>query len=307
MKRRSLAPSLFAFLEPLMADDPAPDQGGGGGGGGGAPGGGAAPADPGPWYGKDTDADTKAYIERNGFKDWGGVLKTAINQEKLIGVPAEQLLRLPADRSPDKMMSVLDQLGRPKEAAGYEVKPNAEIGLDGPALENFLKVAHEKAGLLPWQLQPLLEWYSANAAEGAKLQEQASAKSIEEGDKAIRGEFGNAYDDKIARINDLLKTHGSEELDEYLFESGRGNDVRFAKFLDKIADLVAEQPGLPGEKGRDTERGGALTPAQAQEKLREFETANNAALMSKSHPDHKQLVAEREKLIALAYPLAAAS
>jgi hypothetical protein len=306
MKRRSLAPSLLAFLAPLMADDPAIDPGGGGGG---APGGGAgaAPADPGPWYGKDVDADTKAYIERNGFKDWGGVLKTAINQEKLIGVPAEQLLRLPADRSPEKLMSVLDQLGRPKEAAGYEVKPNAEIGLDGPALEGFLKVAHEKAGLLPWQLKPLLDWYAENAAEGAKLQETNSAKAIEDGDKAMRAMFGAAHDEKVARINELLKTHGDEDLDEYLFESGRGNDPRFAKFLDKIADLVAEQPGLPGEKGRDTERGGALTPGQAQEKLREFETANQAALMSKSHPDHKHLVAEREKLIAMAYPAAKAS
>ncbi|GIK50352.1 MAG: hypothetical protein BroJett013_30490 [Alphaproteobacteria bacterium] len=288
--RELAAAPAFLLLASVDGDGDA------GGGGGGAP---AAE----PWYGKDADPETKQWIEKNGFKGNADVIKTAMHQEKLIGVPKEQLLRLPADRAPDKLGDVFAQLGKPKDIAGYDVKPNAEIGLDGPALENFLKVGHEKAHLLDWQVKALIsDWYEPMMKQLGEQAEGDKQKSYEEGEAKIKEMFGDAYEERVGRINALLAEHGDGDLDEYLLQTGRGNDPRFAKFLDKIAQLVAEPGKLPGEQGRDTTFGGRLTPAEAQNKLIEFERVNHDALINRSHADHAHLVKEREKLIAQAYP-----
>lgn len=300
MKSRFLrsAAMLPAFL--LLGAVAPEDEGGGGGGSPPPP---PPSASDEPWYGKDVDADTKGWIEKNGFKGTGDIIKTAMHQEKMIGVPKEQLLRLPADRTPESMGEVFAQLGKPKDVAGYGIKEDAAIGLAGEPLDTFLKTALDDAHLTDWQAQRLIEkWYKPMVEKLGAAKAGATEETFKAGDKAIRDEFGDAYDDNVAAINALFKEHGNEELDEYLFESGRGNDVRFAKFMAKIVKLVAEPGALPGEKGRDTSHGGKLTPGEAQAKLIEFEKANGEALLSKSHPDHLTVVKMREDLIKAAHP-----
>jgi len=271
--------------------------GGGDGKGGAGDGGGGASSSP----FETLTADNKTYYEAKKYKSVDDVFTALRHAESFVGLDKAQLMKLPADRTPEKMVEVLQQLGAPKEGKDYGIKENKELGIDGPLLGQFTDVA-AKLGLQPWQVEGVLKWYGEGfVAANSKAADQQKT-SYEQGDAKIKELFGDAYDDRIKAINNLVKEHGDGELDDYLLESGRGNDPRFAKFLNKIATLVAEG-GLEGEGGRDTKLGGgALTPAEAQDQLRTFETANADALNSKGHPDHKVLVEKREALIKAAYP-----
>jgi len=303
--------SRLAFLHPLCAE---PDAGDGGGGSPPAPP--AAPPPPpaatpgdgdGVWYGDSYKAlgeEAGVFIAKNGYKSHADVLKTAMNQEKLLGLPAAQLLKLPADRSPDKLGEVFVQLGKPESAEAYGLKEDASRGLDGPLMQAFPKLAHD-LHLLPFQVEGLLKFIGDNYVAGAAARDKDAEAAFAAAETAIKGEFGDAFEDKIDAIDAFISEHGGPEMQAYLFKSGRGNDPVFAKFMDKVVALCAEG-GLPGEKGRSGGPGGRkLSPAEAEAELRAFEAANDAALRDRAHPDHKALVGEREKLIAKAYPEAA--
>lgn len=301
MKMRNLLGGVRLPLFLICSADNGDAPGDGGGGGDGAPGDDGAHGDE-DVFASVTDVADRDYITKNGYKSWADVLKTARHQEALIGTPKDQLLKLPADRTPDKMGDVFSALGKPKDVDGYGVKEDAERGLDGARLQGFLKVAHEQLHLLPWQVQGLLKWQGDEFAALKQAAADKSKASFDEGLAATQSAFGEAYDEKLAAIDALLAEHGDLEFKAYLEESGLGNDVRFAKFLDKIAGLVSESPVLPGDPGRITRPGGKLSPDEARSALAQFEQANDAALRDKGNSHHGEMVRERERLIALAYP-----
>ena len=73
-----------------------------------------------PWYSTFTDKDLKGYAELNHWKDPEAAARDAREAQKLIGVPKEDLLRVPKDfgvAKPEEIAAVYDRLGRPKTAA----------------------------------------------------------------------------------------------------------------------------------------------------------------------------------------------
>ena len=295
----------------MASGDPGDGGGGGGGGGGGSPPSRPAAPPPPPAPTGPFDAlsgENKTYYEAKQYKNVDDVFTALRHAESFVGMDKAQLLKLPADRSIDKMGEVFQALGKPKDLAGYEFKENPEIGLAGPAFEGFQKAA-DKYHLTKDQAHGLIEEFykplAASLGEKSVAEKQAS---LEAGEKAARELFGAGADvavediPEIKAINALLEEYGDEKLDEYLFKSGRGNDPALMSFLSKIAKLVGEPNTLPGERGRDTKIGGELTPAEASLKLAEFDRVNNDALMRKSHPDHAALLVERERLIKAANP-----
>jgi len=130
-----------------------------------------------PWFDA-LDADTKGYITNRGL-DKGDPTAAFVNAasahraaEKLIGVPADQIIRLPKPEDSAAWNGVYDRLGRPKDAAGYDFSAVKET-----ADENFLKWAGEtayKLGLPKAAGETLVQEFVKQAAAG----ETAAAEAL---------------------------------------------------------------------------------------------------------------------------------
>lgn len=172
----------------------APDDGGGTGGGtggaGGGTGGGTGNA---PWYQGVAGVD-ETMVSHWANKGWDKLSAPELavkassawkEAEKLIGVPADQVVRLPSDANAPEWGGVYNRLGRPDTADGYDFKDlkfsdGTEIG------EDFIKaispLAHKvgvsKAGmreLTDGIIKFLDSSESAEAAESAATLEAQKA------------------------------------------------------------------------------------------------------------------------------------
>src|SRR6202171_290123 len=77
-----------------------------------------------PWYSGFKDADLKGYAELNHWKDPEAAARDAREAQKLIGVPKEDLLRVPKDfgvAKPEELDAIYNRLGRPKTAAAHNL------------------------------------------------------------------------------------------------------------------------------------------------------------------------------------------
>lgn len=283
----------FIKLAPMCAEGDPP------GGPGSPPPPPPPPPPPSPFDG--LSAENKAVLDAKKFGDMNAVFDSLRNAESLIGLDKAQLLKLPADRSDAAAMrEVYRQLGAPDDAAAYNLKADPDRGLDGPLFEKFPAKAVE-LGLLPHQVNGLLEFIGAEGVAALQANAASEETAFNEAAAAIKKEFGDANDQKLAAIDEFIKEHAGDEFFQYLEQSKLGNNLQFAKFMDKLVQLTSDGK-LPNDPGRDVTRKGALSPSEANAKLIEFDKANDAALRNKSHPDHAALVEQRLKLIEQANP-----
>jgi hypothetical protein len=259
-----------------------------------------APAGDPPAWDAGLDAPAKEYLAANGYKSVADLTKSAMHLQQMMGAPAAEVFRLPKDPNDAAAWEpIWNALGRPPEATGYSIKPDDKIGLDGPLLEGFLDAMH-KAGAPDRFVAAAGAWFAQTQTQQAQDMQAALDGLAEEAKATLTKEWGGAYEQKVAAGNALIREHAGEEFSRFLQETGLATNVHWCRFVDKIAGLVGNPGAIPGEPGRDT-RGGAQTPAEAQAALSEFEKNYGDALSDRSHPDHKQRVAQREALIKAAF------
>lgn len=88
----------------------------------------AAPAAAGPWYGEIPDAELKGWADNKKFASPLDALTHGRDSEKLIGVPPDQVLKLPkGDAKPEEWDSIHKRLGWPEKPEGYKVPPGVNV------------------------------------------------------------------------------------------------------------------------------------------------------------------------------------
>lgn len=216
--------------------------------------------------------------------------KAYVNASSMIG---RDKIPLPGEHSSaEDWGEVYDRLGRPESADAYALEAGEEP--DENLLGWFKNTAHE-IGLNNTQAQKLMVAYNDLAAgqeeeapdlEGIRAQVTAD----------LRKEYGNAYDDRMSLANGMLSQLGNDELTEIQLADGSllGDSPEFIKSMvgigEYIRDKVSEDDFAGFEKSNT-----AMTPAEAQDKLREIE-APNGPLFDGKHPQHDFFVQERNRL-----------
>lgn len=293
---------------------PAPDGGatppeGDGGatppeGGGPAPDGGATPPEGGnePWYAGVQDDDLRVWASQKGWTDPEVALKSHRELERLMGGPRDELVRIPTTGLDLENREVLERLGAPKEATGYEFNLPEGVELDENRA-NWARDLFHKAGLTPAQAHIL-------ATADAELQAQqvaAAQKAIEEGanlgEQKLRNEWGNGYDNRIKMGERAVKALGlsGEMVDALEAAIGYEATIRWAS---NIGAKLGEDTFTVGDPqtGGDNVRG--FTPDQARARLDERmkDPEFSKALFDKHHPKHGEAVKERTSLFKLIFP-----
>lgn len=222
-----------------------------------------------------------------------------VHATKRLGASPEQLLVIPKDPADEAAMGeIYDKLGRPKAATDYKIELSEKADdQDKAFVEGFRAVAH-KAGLSQPQLAAAVGYLNEVTMNAAAEQEAASVAAQAATQAELKKEWGAKYDTYAKEIGNFLVTEGGQSLLDELNAKGLGNSIGLSKLLAKMMDKVAEPEAPGGEGGRPNVAGGAMTPVQAQAKLKDLET--NPALRDKLHPQHAAIMAERRQLLAFA-------
>jgi hypothetical protein len=202
-----------------------------------------------------------ALVTDRQWKTPGDLLTSYRNLEKLTGVPAEQIVRIPQGENAD-WNPVYDRLGRPKEAKDYSLPlPEGDKG-------EFATVAsawfHE-AGLSRRQAVAVAEKWNAFAAQQGKAQGDATAARDVEQTAQLKKDWGADFDKHSTLVDQAAKEFGMTPEQLTALKAVMGPAAAM-KFVHNIGTKI----GTEGDFVTNSMKPGAngqYTPEQAQAKI----------------------------------------
>ena len=234
------------------------------------------------------------------IKDVAGLAKGYVHAQKMVG--ADKIVVPGSDASKEDMDSFYNKIGRPERVDGYEIPTEnmaAEVPIDGDLVNKFFEEAH-RIGLSKQQAAGLIRWQTSLQSEMADAYEQGNADAIRDAEKAMRTEFGNAYEEKINMAASAVKRFGGDELVKVLNETGLGNSPEIIKAFANIAKVISNDEVIGGG-GRQSFMS---SPAEAKATIsdRRRDPDFMAAYQDSNHVGHRGAVDEMGRLFENAYP-----
>lgn len=242
----------------------------------------AAPAaQPAPWYGDlSADPDIKGYAELKQWKTPAEALKAARDAERMIGVPKDELIRLPKDAKPEDLNQVYDRLGRPKSPDEYKFESPA--GAD-PEFEKAMRAVIHAEGLNQKQATSLQTAMNAYGAKQAAAAEQALQAKIAAEDEQLHREWpGDTYPQRAEMARrafqqfsaDIFDAKSTDEDREAVFKQFDQilGPAKTLKIFAKIGEQLGGGNGARFVGDRPSGSNFAMTPAAAKERIAELET-----------------------------------
>ena len=232
--------------------------------------------------------DAMTFVSNKGFKSVEDVVTSYRNLEKLQGVPADKLIRLPDENNADEVNAFYNKLGRPEKAEDYKF----EIA-DGQDDSIAKAIAPElfKAGLSQKQAAAIYKTLEAAKIEQTKAAEAAAVKAEED----LKSEWGTNYDNNLKAAQQAAKIAGVTA--EQIEALQKATDYKTVMNMFK---------NLASKFGEDTLRGAGdnkqtrftLTPQQAREKIEQLKT--NKDWVQKISSGDKAALQEYDELTKLA-------
>jgi hypothetical protein len=240
-----------------------------------------------------------ALVTERQWKNPGDLLKSYTNLEKLTGVPADKIIKLPTDANPESWNQVYDKLGRPATAEGYKL-PVPE-GDTGEFAKEAGKWFHE-LGMSQNQAVKLAEKWNGHMAGLIKADSLKTEETHTADVAALKTEWGKEYQSRCTIVDNCAKAFGMSEAHILALKAAMGPKAAM-NFLHNLGSKVAvEDKGLIGGGGnRDFN---ALSPESAALEITRLKNNRDFVEMFNSH-DPKTRAESREKmqrLHAIAYP-----
>ncbi len=268
---------------------------------------GAAPAASGadqPFYSGFEDETVRTWAEGKGLKSAEQAVKSYMNAEKLIGVPADQMLRIPKDGDLEGQQAFYAKLGKPAEASSYELTL-PEGAEKTPEIEQFqehMRGVFHKANLTPEQVKVLSEGYNEFAEMESGDLSEAYETSVQAQKLSLQQEWGQGYD-RMMRLGERAVEQlglSSEVID------GIESAVGYAETIKLMAGLgkrMLEDNFVSGDS-RGTGFGTELTPAEARQAYDDFisDPQNVAALMDETNLGHAAAMRKKAEFFQLMHP-----
>lgn len=230
------------------------------------------------------------------------------NAQKMIGVPKDQLLRLPQSDKPEDWAPVFDKLGRPAKADGYTLKvPEGFPPAEKAYAESVMAAAHG-AGLSQKQFEKMTGWLYQQA--GQSIAQQKASKDAQTANwvGGLKTEWGAAFDNKVEQSRAGLDHYAAaaglgDELKKAMDETGAGDHPAFIKLFNYLSRNLHEDGKLTGKAFGES---ALQSPVEAQQQINALRQDANfmKAYMNqnKRDPAHIDAVARMEALHKLGWP-----
>ena len=229
------------------------------------------------------------------FKSVGDLAKSYVETKAAVGnsirIPGEDagedarvdFINKLKDRVPELVLRPDDNdpaswalFGKPESADKYEVPEGVKLP-DGS--EATLRELMFEANLTKRQAEAMLKGMSKRGEEVTKTQSDAQLES----EKALRGEWGAAYDQRIAMVKKIKEQFGID------------GDAK------KLFGLAERMLSGESEFSSQPETSAAMTPAEAHRQIEEIE--NNPEYWDKKNPQRQAvLIKRRLELAKWAFP-----
>lgn len=230
------------------------------------------------------------------------LLRGMIHLEGHLGVPPEQLLRLPKPDDAEGNAALWNRLGRPETPDKYEVKVPEGSDLDKAGLDSFLAHLHKAGPLTGGMAQAAADWYGGYAKQVAEDADKAFKAEQDKAELVLKQELGGAYEGTLDAAAEAAERFGGADYAKFLKASGFGNDRANIMAWANVAKAAGE-PGAHDPAGKTGKREpGVLTPAEAEAELVKYSDTNSEeykAIMDGSHPQHDFYIAKRNKLFQM--------
>jgi hypothetical protein len=228
------------------------------------------------------DGEAMELVGQRKMQGPGDLLNMVRAQQKFIGAPPEELVRLPkGGAKPEDLRALYGRLGMPEKPDGYDYK---DVKLSDGAeetLKQFNPVFHE-AGLSNAQARRLVsayEEFGAKAGESAQARITAEAAAAETKAKA---EWGSEFEAKGQASVQFAEALGIKDEELMALQQVLGSErvlYRFAELGSKLGEArVVEGEG----------KGGPVGESALKAKINELRA--EPAYMDKKHPEHKAIV-----------------
>lgn len=191
---------------------------------------------------------------------------------------------IPEADDKEGMRALYRQLGLPEDTTGY-ARPEQWDGMTDERYGALAAVAHE-AGISKQQF----EYISGKMAEADNQLVAGYREEQQAGIDQLKGEWGRAYDQKVARAHNVAKQLEAPEALIGALESG-DVDASTLRWMDKMAEkLSGEGSALVKEAGAVSE----FTPTEAREQMNEI--TQRMMGMNANDPMYQPLLQKRIKL-----------
>lgn len=257
-----------------------------------------------PFYTAFADEELRGHPSVIRYKSAEDLARGLVHAEKRLGVPAEQLLRIPAKPDDkDAYLEIYRKLGAPEKAEDYGIQIEEGASDEVKAISGELAAFGVEHGLNKSQMAGLLEMLNTKSAAALAAETAEATQAKADCEAALKQEWGAAYPQKVkdigAAVVKLAQGAGVDvkEVTAALDEKGLGSSVALNKLFAHFATLTAEPGSAPN--GRTTE--GVMTPAEAKNArlAMENDPDKRAILENKSHGQHDALVKERQRLLGM--------
>ena len=230
------------------------------------------------------------------FKDVNGLAASYVNLQSHLG--RDKIAKPVTDSDWD---DVYEFLGRPESADKYEVAlpdglpDEVAAQFTEQRLSAFKQEAH-RLGLNTNQVKSLVAWQAGNVSEQHEMYKGAIDQSIEQGEIALKAEWGRAYNQNVKFAHQAFVKYGGEQLAAKMEASGLGNDPDVLKAFANIAKTTMADKDLAGPFSGSQM---ALTPEEARAEASTI--MSHPAYTDKRHPEHNAMVKKVQALFNQAY------
>jgi hypothetical protein len=242
------------------------------------------------WYDKIEDSELKGYVQNKGWKDPSELAVGYKNLEKLLGGE-----KLPLPKGADDAEGwgrVYDALGRPKSAEEYKL-PLPE-GDDGSFAKTAAAWMHE-AGLNQKQAELIAAKWNEHMQGAMGQQTQQSAQKVEQDIAALKGEWGQAWNENIALGSRAAKEFGLDA-DKLTAIEGAIGTGEMLKLMSRIGRGLTEH----NFEGGNTTQSFGMTPEAAKQRIAALRADTEWA--TKYMSGNADAQAELKRLMTVAYP-----
>lgn len=245
-----------------------------------------------PWFDSFQDPAVKAFATAKNWATSEEAVRSTLNLEKLVGVPQDQVLKLPKADAPDADWApVYDRLGRPKTADEYNI--SVPPGADESYAKHVKQLMHE-SGLTAKQAEKVAKGTAEYVQNQIKAQGDALTAETVKQKAALEAEWGAAAGKNVQIVRSTaaklgLDTDAIDSLEHVMGLKGA------MQFIHKLGVAIGEDKFEGGSFGSNV-----MSPAQAQAKIELIKT--DGAFVQRYATGDAAAKQEMDNLHLMAYP-----